>query len=274
MFEKIAILFLVLLSDAIGLFRRQQTFIPIQDESCPTQFHRQHLEQFNTTHYSNHFFPLIAEAKGVAGLGKAGGDSQGGSDKAGQQVPPEVYNALSYAGSIFLLILSVPFVCFGLNKLLNKIEDCFGCGPSSKRQAPPTVKNNKQEQFGNQPKEKQNSPGEPNRVHPKNENMLYRNQQYQQQLRSQAQKQDSQLIQYDTSYGFTPPSSNHTADQKHQRVSPMAPGGTVRLPPPHQHQHESNHQASESLSSRTVKEGQQHQQYITYPPFVDPTCTI
>lgn len=77
---------------------------------------------------------IYAEAKGVAGLGKAGGDGTGGSDKAGQQVPPEVYNALSYAGSIFLLILSVPFVCFGLNKLLNKIEDCFGCGPSSQKE--------------------------------------------------------------------------------------------------------------------------------------------
>lgn len=75
---------------------------------------------------------LSAEAKGVAGLGKAGGDSQGGSDKAGQQVPPEVYNALTYAGSAFLFTLSVPLILYGLNKLLNKIEDCFGCGPSSK----------------------------------------------------------------------------------------------------------------------------------------------
>lgn len=78
-------------------------------------------------------FALLAEAKGVAGLGKAGGDSQGGSDKAGQQVPPEVYNALTYAGTAFLFTLSVPLILYGLNKLLNKIEDCFGCGPSSKK---------------------------------------------------------------------------------------------------------------------------------------------
>lgn len=76
---------------------------------------------------------LFAEAKGVAGLGKAGGDSQGGSDKAGQQVPPEVYNALTYAGTAFLFTLSVPLILYGLNKLLNKIEDCFGCGPSNKK---------------------------------------------------------------------------------------------------------------------------------------------
>lgn len=76
---------------------------------------------------------LYAEAKGVAGLGKAGGDGGGGSDKAGQQVPPEVYIALTYAGTAFLFTLSVPLILYGLNKLLNKIEDCFGCGPSSKR---------------------------------------------------------------------------------------------------------------------------------------------
>ena len=75
---------------------------------------------------------LFAEAKGVAGLGKAGGDNQGGSDKGGQQVPPEVYIALTYAGSAFLLTLSVPLILYSLNKLLNKIEDCFGCGPKSK----------------------------------------------------------------------------------------------------------------------------------------------
>lgn len=77
---------------------------------------------------------LFADAKGVAGLGKAGGDGTGGSDKAGQQVPPEVYNALTYAGTAFLFTLSAPFILYGLNKLLNKIEDCFGCGPSSKRE--------------------------------------------------------------------------------------------------------------------------------------------
>jgi hypothetical protein len=75
---------------------------------------------------------LLAEAKGVAGLGKAGGDGQAGSDKAGQQVPPEVYMALTYAGTLFLFTLSVPLILYGLNKLLNKIEDCFGCGSSSK----------------------------------------------------------------------------------------------------------------------------------------------
>lgn len=78
-------------------------------------------------------FLLVADAKGVAGLGKAGGDSTGGSDKAGQQVPPEVYNALTYAGTAFLFTLSVPLILYGLNKLLNKIEDCFGCGPSSRK---------------------------------------------------------------------------------------------------------------------------------------------
>lgn len=80
----------------------------------------------------------LADAKGVAGLGKAGGDGAGGSDKAGQQVPPEVYNALTYAGTAFLFTLSVPLILYGLNKLLNKIEDCFGCGPSSRKE---TTKN-------------------------------------------------------------------------------------------------------------------------------------
>lgn len=79
-------------------------------------------------------FILFVSAKGVAGLGKAGGDGSGGSDKAGQQVPPEVYNALTYAGSAFLLTLSVPLILYGLNKLLNRVEDCFGCGPSKRRQ--------------------------------------------------------------------------------------------------------------------------------------------
>lgn len=78
-------------------------------------------------------YVLFAEAKGVAGLGKAGGDGTGGADKAGTQVPPEVYNALTYAGGAFLLTLSVPLILYGLNKLLNKIEDCFGCGPASKQ---------------------------------------------------------------------------------------------------------------------------------------------
>lgn len=78
-------------------------------------------------------FVLFAQAKGVAGLGKAGGDGTGGADKAGTQVPPEVYNALTYAGTAFLFTLSVPLILYGLNKLLNKIEDCFGCGPASKK---------------------------------------------------------------------------------------------------------------------------------------------
>lgn len=78
--------------------------------------------------------PPLADAKGVAGLGKAGGDGSAGSDKAGQQVPPEVYNALTYAGTAFLFTLSVPLILYGLNKFLNWIEDCFGCGPSSKRE--------------------------------------------------------------------------------------------------------------------------------------------
>ena len=77
---------------------------------------------------------VFVSAKGVAGLGKAGGDGQGGSDKSGQQVPPEVYIALTYAGTAFLFTLSVPLILYGLNKLLNKIEDCFGCGPSSRKE--------------------------------------------------------------------------------------------------------------------------------------------
>lgn len=89
---------------------------------------------------------ILVDAKGVAGLGKAGGDGQGGSDKAGQQVPPEVYNALTYAGSAFLLTLSAPVILYSLNKLLNKIEDCFGCGPSSKKK---TI-NEKQQSLNNQ----------------------------------------------------------------------------------------------------------------------------
>jgi len=76
---------------------------------------------------------LFAHAKGVAGLGKAGGDGQAGTDKGGQQVPPEVYIALTYAGTAFLFTLSVPLILYGLNKLLNKIEDCLGCGSSKKR---------------------------------------------------------------------------------------------------------------------------------------------
>lgn len=81
--------------------------------------------------YSGSYF-LEVDAKGVAGLGKAGGDGSAGSDKAGQQVPPEVYIALTYAAIAFLCTLSVPLILYFLNKLLNKIEDCFGCGPSSR----------------------------------------------------------------------------------------------------------------------------------------------
>lgn len=100
---------------------------------------------------------LFAEAKGVAGLGKAGGDGQGGSDKAGQQVPPEVYNALTYAGTAFLFTLSVPLILYGLNKLFNKIEDCFGCGPSSKKKKAEALRvlksqqQQQQQQENNQP---------------------------------------------------------------------------------------------------------------------------
>jgi len=76
----------------------------------------------------------LVQAKGVAGLGKAGGDGGGGSDKAGQQVPPEVYNALTYAGTAFLLTLSVPLLLYGLNKLLNWLEECCGCGSAARKQ--------------------------------------------------------------------------------------------------------------------------------------------
>lgn len=77
--------------------------------------------------------------KGVAGLGKAGGDSTGGADKAGQQVPPEVYNALTYAGTAFLLTLSVPLILYGLNKLLNFFEDCCQCNSKDQRKKKTTT---------------------------------------------------------------------------------------------------------------------------------------
>lgn len=76
---------------------------------------------------------LFVEAKGVAGLGKAGGDGSGGSDKPGQQVPPEVYSALGYAGLAFLSTLTLPLIIYCLNKILNKMEDCFGCKSSKNR---------------------------------------------------------------------------------------------------------------------------------------------
>lgn len=107
-------------------------------------------EQTNCDYFSHHRgFLLFASAKGVAGLGKAGGDGTGGSDKAGQQVPPEVYNALSYAGTAFLFTLSVPLILYGLNKLLNKIEDCFGCGPSNRGEAVSKGENNTDNSSGN-----------------------------------------------------------------------------------------------------------------------------
>ena len=92
---------------------------------------------------------LLVEAKGVAGLGKAGGDGQAGSDKAGQQVPPEVYMALTYAGTLFLFTLSVPLILYALNKLLNKIEDCFGCGSSARQRM------DKQSKLQRQPSQKE-----------------------------------------------------------------------------------------------------------------------
>lgn len=94
---------------------------------------------------------LLAEAKGVAGLGKAGGDGQGGSDKAGQQVPPEVYMALTYAGTLFLFTLSVPLILYGLNKLLNKIEDCFGCGSSRRERKAKQLKQQQQQKESSVP---------------------------------------------------------------------------------------------------------------------------
>lgn len=79
-------------------------------------------------------FLLFAEAKGVAGLGKAGGDGSAGTDKSGQQVPPEVYNALTYAAIAFLMTLSVPVILYGLNELFNKLQVCLGCrDPSTSR---------------------------------------------------------------------------------------------------------------------------------------------
>lgn len=126
--EKIAFLLLVLLTESFtgpipSLIWQLNCW---SDGKCPNTLGV--LEQQNNGGIT------IAEAKGVAGLGKAGGDSQGGSDKGGQQVPPEVYIALTYAGTAFLFTLSVPLILYGLNKLLNKIEDCFGCGPSSKKE--------------------------------------------------------------------------------------------------------------------------------------------
>lgn len=91
-------------------------------------------------------FILLAEAKGVAGLGKAGGDGSGGSDKAGQRVPPEVYIALRIAFEGFLLTLTMPVIFYVSNMLLNMILDCFGCGPSSKKKKLEQLNDNKQQQ--------------------------------------------------------------------------------------------------------------------------------
>lgn len=107
-------------------------------------------------------FMLLVDARGVAGMGKVSGDGQSGSDKVGQQVPSEVYNALSYAGSAFLLTLSAPVILYSLNKVLNKIEDCFGCGPSSKKK---TIDDEKQrlqsETIGKQLKQQQRQSKQP-----------------------------------------------------------------------------------------------------------------
>lgn len=118
-----------LVGDHIALFDRHET-----TAKQSADYHQLSEAKIRHQLRASTSFILFADAKGVAGLGKAGGDGTGGSDKAGQQVPPEVYSALTYAGTAFLFTLSVPLILYGLNKLLNKIEDCFGCGPSSRKE--------------------------------------------------------------------------------------------------------------------------------------------
>lgn len=141
---------------------------------------------------SRTFAPILfAQAKGVAGLGKAGGDGQGGSDKAGQQVPPEVYNALTYAGTAFLLTLSVPLILYGLNKLFNRIQDCFGCGPSSRRKALEACKLKKQQSFEQPPHQQhlQPQPHHHQQQHQQPSKQLQKQSQYHQQHSAKLQSQ-------------------------------------------------------------------------------------
>lgn len=175
---------------------------------------------------------LLADAKGVAGLGKAGGDGQGGSDKAGQQVPPEVYKALSYAGSLFLLTLSVPLILYGLNKLLNEIEDCFGCGPSSAKEKLNNKQNPKQFSLdtgtiaasdgGNMRMVQDKQPQ-------KNKNQLHQNQKYHLQLMHQQPKcyNFTPLQEFDVGLSNLNPDSLQTdyKQQQHHLSSSVQPSG-------------------------------------------------
>lgn len=147
-------------------------------------------------------FILLAEAKGVAGLGKAGGDGSAGSDKAGQQVPPEVYIALTYAAIAFLCTLSVPLILYFLNKLLNKIEDCFGCGPSSKkngeRDTKSLAKSSRHNQISSSTSQKHRSmPGKPLRLdgnaNNRNANLVRQNNNYIQNAAYSAEQMSAKL---------------------------------------------------------------------------------
>lgn len=128
MVEKLSLTFLALMLDISSIWPALKNYLTLHQAPVdPDLITNSYLSRREKSLF------LYVEAKGVAGLGKAGGDGSAGSDKSGQQVPPEVYNALTYAGIAFLFTLSVPLILYGLNRLLNEIEDCFGCGPSSRK---------------------------------------------------------------------------------------------------------------------------------------------
>lgn len=162
--QKFFLTILIILADVLSILIRtttnndNQVLIPRSDQFD----HGEDYENQTPRKQPETSFMLLVDARGVAGMGKVSGDGQSGSDKVGQQVPSEVYNALSYAGSAFLLTLSAPVILYSLNKVLNKIEDCFGCGPSSKKK---TIDDEKQrlqsEVIGRQLKQQQSKQPQP-----------------------------------------------------------------------------------------------------------------
>lgn len=92
-------------------------------------------ETFDTFQYRKYCILISgAEAKGVAGIGRAQGGGSVLGDGEIQEVPAEVYEALKWTAAGFAGICSLPCWLYAFNKLLNVVEWLF-CG----RQANPCV---------------------------------------------------------------------------------------------------------------------------------------
>lgn len=269
--ETFAFILFVFLSDI------QIDFLSIKHYGHPLDRHNQDLCNSSVPedcYYNEHdasclHTMLLAEAKGVAGLGKAGSESQGGSDKAGQQVPPEVYIALTYAGTAFLFTLSVPLILYGLNKLLNKIEDCFGCGPSSKMEKT-KIKQEQQQQQQQQQANSNKSNNSQEQFSPLRQQFHQNQQLHQQLMRQQYSKNHrSHAFASLTSNGNNGIQSNPMITSNHKQ----APSPTTNMIIPSScaitlpFDSEINYKTSTTTNSSTAS--QQHQNYLhNQQPFI------